>query len=295
LSEKINQIAKIRGWVRPEDNSVYYPIIQEHAEQNHEIEKTASRLFAPIDEKIAAKKLDDVYFMDLWNSIIHTARVTPIHQAQVGGDDQTLYKANIADLVAAFKEHKIPGNEQYNYIYKSLTDFSMACREANNDQPGATACELEIDAWTNLNTFFAHVTHKDLVDLSIFAIWAMREALEYEHQDDEEGTAVQKYNVLVPAAAAWVFGMGKKLARKRKDLTPTDRKQGNPGRGGDLWKGKAEFSEERWNFWKERFAAIADIKGISSKTSDIAKDAVEAMERAETFEDVRHSANLGPE
>ena len=267
----------------------------ESTEEGHDIEEASSRLLAPIDEKISTKNLDDVNFMDLWYSIIHAAKRKPFHKNDFGGDSRSQDRVVFVDLVAAIKNHRIPGNERYNYIYKSLTNFSMACSEAYNDSPTQTAFEIEIDAWANVNNFFAQITHRGLLDRSMFAIWAMRQALEYEYQDDEEGTAAQKYNVFVPAAAAWVFGMGKNLARKRKDLTPTDRKQGNPGRGGDLWKGKAEFSEERWNFWKERFAAIAEMKGVSSKTNDIAKDAVEAMDRAETFEDIQHSANLGPE
>jgi hypothetical protein len=72
-----------------------------------------------------------------------------------------------------------------------------------------------------------------------------------------------------------------------KDLTPSDRKQGNPGRGGELWKGKAEFSKERWAFWKERFAAIADMEGVSEQTKIDARDAIEGMERSQTYEHLR--------
>jgi hypothetical protein len=295
VGEKIDEIAKIRGWFRPDDDSIYYPIVLESADDHRDVEEISSRLVAPIDEKISSRNLDDVNFMDLWYSIIHTAKRKPVRENELGGDSRSQDRAVLVDLVAAIKHHKIPGNEQYNYIYESLTDFSMACREAYNDPPREMAFDLEVDAWANVNNFFAQVTHRNLANLSIFAIWAMRQALEYDYQDDEEGTAAQRYDMFVPAAAAWVFGMGKSLARKREDLTPTDRKHGNPGKGGELWKGKAEFSEERWNFWKERFAVIAEMKGVSSKTIDIAKGAVEAMERAETFEDVRHSANLGPE
>jgi hypothetical protein len=294
-SDKIDEIAKIRGWFRPEDDSIYYPLVLESANEGRDIEELSSQLLAPIDEKISTENLDDVNFMDLWYSVIHAAKRNPVPKNGFGRDSRSRDRAALVNLVTAIKHHRIPGNEQYNYLYESLTDFSMACSEVYNDSPIETAFELEIDAWTNANNFFAQVTHRDLLDLSMFAIWAMRQALEYEYQDDEESTAAQKYDTFVPAAAAWVFGMGKSLARKREDLTPTDRKQGNPGRGGELWKGKAEFSEERWNFWKERFAAIAEMKGVSIRTSDTAKDAVEAMERAETFEDVRHSANLGPE
>jgi hypothetical protein len=51
-----------------------------------------------------------------------------------------------------------------------------------------------------------------------------------------------------------------------------------------LWKGKAEFSKERWNFWSERFAEIGKMDEVSEDTRIVARDAVQAMERAATFE-----------
>lgn len=192
----------------------------------------------------------------------------------------------LSELVAAFKNHSIRDNEKYNYLYSSLTDFGMACREAYNDSPQADHgyFDVEINAWANTNFFFARVTDRDLEDLSLFGLWAMRQALETVPQDEPKATAVQTYDAYTPAAAAWIFGMGASLFRKEKDLTPTDRKQGNPARGGELWKGKSEFSKERWSLWKERFAAIGKMEGVSEKTTAVARDAVHQMERSETYQ-----------
>lgn len=245
------------------------------------LDEVSSKIFAGIDEKIVASQLDDVNFMDLWRSILHSARHTDFREIQ-----QRDTVADLVDLVAAFKEHSVPGNEKYNYLYSSLTDFDMACRASYNDAPVAHDgfYQLEVDAWANLNFFLARITGKDVADFSINAIWAMREALETVQQDDEDATAAQKYDAHVPAAAAWAQGSDRKLFLLEKDLTPTDPKQGNPARGGELWKGKSEFSPERWAFWKERFVAIGEMKEISEATQAIAKSAVEHMERAETFE-----------
>lgn len=289
---KIDQIAKIRSWFRPEENSAFYPAVQKYIEGDIDIDTAATQLFDPIDEKIIARKLDDVHFVDLWYSIIHAAKRKSFHEDE-DGERNPHYHDKIADLIAAFRDHKIKDHEEYNYIYSSLTDLSMACREVMNEAPEAHASEPEIDAWANVNFFFARITEKGLVDLSLFAIWNMRDALENEQHDDVEGTAVQKYNVHVPAATSWIFGMGRALYTKEKDLTPTDRKYGNPAKGGDLWKGKAEFSKERWAFWKERLAFVSKLDEISDKTKNISRDALEAMERAESFSANEHSAKAG--
>jgi hypothetical protein len=274
---KIDAITKVRGWFRPHDNSPVYPIIQDFLTERIDLEEATKKLVTPIDEKISAERLDDVDFRDLWYSIIHSAR--RIHYRS------TSAHKTLANIVLELKEHSIPGNEKYNYLYSSLTDFGMACREAYNDQPTpGMSVDLEITAWANLNFFFALLTGKEIADNSLFAIWAMRQALEIPHEDDEQSTKVQKYDTYVPAAAAWAFGAQDVLFRKDEDLTPKDPKQGNPGRGGALWTGKAEFSQLRWRFWSERFAEIGKTDEISGTTRDVAKDAVEAMERAATFE-----------
>ncbi|KAJ8109979.1 hypothetical protein OPT61_g7052 [Boeremia exigua] len=290
---KIDRIAKVRGWFRPQENSAYYPTVLKYLEGDLDLDAAASQLFAQIDQKIIARRLDDVYFVDLWYSIIHAAKRKSFHEAEDDGERNAQFHAKLVDLVAAFRDHTIKDHEEYNYLYSSLTDFSMTCSEVYNDTPEPYASEIEIDAWANVNFFFARITERGLQDLSMFAIWSMRTALENEQLDDVEGTAAEKYNVYIPAAASWIFGMGRALNTKVKDLTPTDQNQGNPARGGDLWKGKPEFSKERWAFWKERLAFVSKLDEVSDKTRNISKDAIEAMERAESFSANENSASAG--
>jgi hypothetical protein len=275
---KIDQIAKVRGWFRPEDNSAFYPVIQDYLNQQIDLDEASEKLFDPIDAKIAANKLDDVNFMDLWDSVIHSARRLSYHEKE--------NQYRLAELVVAFKNHSVSDNEKYNYLYSSMTDFSIACREAYNDTPEpGSAVDVEINAWANLNYFYGLVAGKDIFDLSLYAIWVLRQALETPHEDDPQSTAVQKYNTYVPAAAALVFGMHQALYKLEKDLTPADKKHGgNPAKGGPLWKGVAEFSKDRWSFWSERFAEIGKMESVSEETRSVARDAVQDMERAATFE-----------
>jgi hypothetical protein len=278
---QIDAVAKIRGWFRPQDDSCFYPIIQKYRDEQLDKDEASSQLYGPIDEKINARKLDDVNFMDLWFSLLHSARRVSFREAPE--------QNTIVDLINAFKEHSIPDNEQYNYIYSSLTDFDMACREAYNDAPVAHNgfIDVEVDAWANMNFFFALATSQGLHDLSLYCIYAMRTALETPYEDDETSTAIQKFEAHLPAAAAWIAGYGNELYRTEKDLTPADRKHGNPARGGPLWKGKSEFSKERWAFWKDRFGEIGRMEGTSESTKVLARDTVEAMERSETYEHMR--------
>lgn len=279
-ASKIDQIARIRGWFRPQDDNPYYPIVQDYLNGKSSLEEASAELFGPIDQKIIEQKLDDVNFFDLWYSIIHSARRIPV-QAPHSHDA-------VVALVDAFKHHKIEGNGEYNYLYHARPDFITACRETYNDAPAihSTVFNSEISAWANANYFFARITANDLGDLSIFAIWALRQALETPHEKDEPNTAAQAYDTHIPAAAAWIIGMRDKLFAKEEDLTPTDRKYGNPAKGGPLWDGKAEFSKARWAFWKERFAEVGKMDFVSDKTTHVARNAVEYMERAETFERV---------
>lgn len=264
---------------------MFYPTIQDYLSEKATIEEAAKRICKPIEEKIDAQRLDDVNFMDLWYSFIHSAR--RIHYRDASKRDA------LVDLFVAFKEHSIPNNEKYNYLFRALSDFSMACREAYNDAPTpGTAYALECTSWANMNYFYALLTGKEIVNNSLFGLWAMRQALEDPHADDPQSSAVQKYDTYVPAAAVWAFGAYKVLFNKEEDLTPKDKKHGNPAKGGELWKGKAEFSRERWHFWQERFAEIGKMNEISESTRELARDAVESMERAATFELVGGDNNV---
>jgi hypothetical protein len=276
---KIDQIAKLRRWFRPSDDGPFYAVVQDYLAKKLTVEQASEKLCAPIDEKVSAQRLDDVNFTDLWYSIIHSARKTHYRN--------TVEHEKIVNLVTAFKEHSVPDNEKYNYLYSSLTEFLLTCREAYNDQPTpGSSTDIETAAWANMNYFFALLTGKEIADNSLFAIWAMRQALETPHNDDDQSTAVQKYDTYIPAAAVWVFGAFRTLYDKEEDLTPKDKKQGNPARGGELWKGKAEFSRARWELWQQRFAEVGKMEDVGEATRNVARDAVQAMERAATFERV---------
>ena len=236
-------IATIHGWLAPEIQNPSYSIVLDYLNERIGVKDASKRIFSPIDERINENKLDDVNFAELWLSILYSARRISYRQSQ--------QHDKLVDLVAAFKNHSISGNEEYNYIYGSLTEFDLCCREVCNNSPNVDSGFIneEADAWANLNFFLARVASKHISDCSRFAIWVMREALEEPQDDDKPARAAEKHNVYVPAAAMWVFGMGRALFMKEEEvLNLDDMHTGNSEEPGDLWKGKRGFSKQRWWF-----------------------------------------------
>lgn len=267
---QIDRIAEIRGWFRPEKNSIFYPAVQNYVNDKADLQTAVAQITKPIEEAITAQNSDSISWEDLWNSIIHSAKKIPFQQNG---------HSRLIDLVKAIKKHPGPSPTQEQSNYKNLSGLGMQVREAYNDNPRGDIGKFppETHAWTNLNYFLARLTESEVLKLHIYVIWAMRDALE------EKADPVQEwYDAYVPAAAMWVFVLGRKLYEREEDLTPKDDYGGNPARGGELWTGGSEFSKARWAFWKKRFGEVAEHEGVRQETKDIAKEAVAAMEKAES-------------
>lgn len=278
--EQIDRIAEIRGWFKPSGDNAFYRIIQSYLTGEFDLASAIDQITKPIDAEISAKS-EDIDTSDLWYSILHSAKRISFRNTE---DHQKL-----VNLVKEFKNHKGPAHEDESDVYSTLANFSMASRETMNDSPGygAGCFAPEAHAWANLNYFFAYLTKDGVFKAWLYCIWAMRGALEVVIQDDEPNgletawTTSQKYDAFVPAAAVWVFALGKVLWKKEEDLTPQRQNAGNPAGGGQLWKGKAEFGKSRWAFWKSRFGEIGDMEVVGEETRKIAKEAVESMNESE--------------
>ncbi|KAF1830472.1 hypothetical protein BDW02DRAFT_507502, partial [Decorospora gaudefroyi] len=268
---KIDQLALTRGWFRPKDDSEYYPLIQSFLADTLATNEISTQISTSIDTNITSGKLDEVDFLDLWYSLIHSAK-------RLDFRNNTDKHQKLVELALAFKQHTVPQDKKYSYLYNAMPDFSLACREAYNDMPivnSAFVFESEIDAWTNTNFFYARCTAQKVHDLSLYAIFALRTALETHYASDSSALDIH-----VPAASAWILGNGHALFR-------TETADGNAARGGELWAGESGFSKARWRFWKERFVAIGAMEGLREGTRIVARDAVEGMERSETYEQIR--------
>jgi hypothetical protein len=278
--QQIDVIARQRGYFMPDADNAFYATVQQYMNNKLNIKQVTNKLLSPIDDAILANK-KNLNLMVLWNSIIHTAKRTPYR------DDEGHTK--LVELMKAIKVHSPPPTAARKDIYSSLSGFGMSARETMDNIPGCGGGYLtpEGHAHANMAYFYACLTKEHVCNFWIYVIWDMRGALENEHNDDKPdrahhpGTAVQKYNALVPAAAAWVFALGRLLYDKEQDLTQTRTTRGDPGKGGPLWKGKSEFSKGRWALWKSRFKEIAGMDEVGEETRRTAKEAARVMNESE--------------
>jgi hypothetical protein len=258
--------------------SKFYPIVQDYVNSDVKSEDAAKKLLTPINDAILQNR-KNLNLLDLWYSIIHSAKRLPFR------DTTGLNK--LVTLIKAIKSSFPPPTAKDQDIYTCLRDFGMAARETMNDSPGCGSGYLlpEVHAYTNMIYFYALLTVEEVRNFWIYCIWEMRSALETPHEDDapdgshHSGTAIQKYNATIPSAAVWIFAAGKQIYEREYDLTPKSKTEGNPGKGGPLWEGKPEFSKQRWALWKKRFGELADMEGLTEEVKGIAKEATEAMDR----------------
>jgi hypothetical protein len=277
---QIDIIMKKRGCFGPGEDSKFYPIVQVYLNSSDDTtaQDTAKKLLTPINNAILENKRD-LNLLNLWYSIIHSAKRLPFRS--------TTGLAKLVTLMQAIKSSSPPPTAKDPDIYTCLRDFSMAARETMNDSPGGGSGYLlpELHAYTNMLYFYALLTRENVRAFWIYCIWEMRNALETPHEDDPPNsgatTAIQKYNATIPPAAVWIFAAGQQIYEREQDLTPQKADQGNPGRGGPLWDGKAEFSKRRWAFWKSRFGVLARMEGLSEEARGIAGEAVMAMDRVD--------------
>jgi hypothetical protein len=282
---QIDKVAKIRGWFRPPDNSIWYPHIQAYLGGKADLDETLHKITTPIDEAIATNKLNkDIDWSDLWYSVIHSAKRLSFR------DEDSFEK--LVSLMKSFKERNVPAQQSGEPAYQGFPDLSMFSREAFNDSPGAGAgyTAPERSAWTSYNYFLARLTQEMLFDSSLFAIWTLNEALERNYSDNDENrhkpaTRVEKFDAFVPAAAAWILGAGKALYEKDEDVDPKharkETKLEDLKEGERLWPASARFSKERWAFWKSRFDQFSGMEEVEEETRKVASEAVETMETIE--------------
>lgn len=221
---------------------------------------------------------------DLWYSILHTAKRTPWKNAAA--------QNRLLDLVRALKARPDPPLPtqmtkplEKDWIWSSgdiwsnLVMNGPATRECWNDSLRGDKAHspAEIHAWTNINAFVAAITKEGLADFWLYAIWAMRDALEDEYKGK---LAKFTLDAEMPAAAVWIMVLAEKLW-EREEVWESSETKGDPAGGGKLWKGKSGFCKERWAFWKGRFQLLSQRKALRDETREMATEAFEKMESIE--------------
>ena len=254
-------------------------------------EPLAEEDLPPLDHTAAENKpTAEGLLWTLWYSFLHVAKQTPY--TSTAGDSHS--HAKLLTLVSALKAHPDPAPPALvtkalrndwvwssGALWSALLLFGPAARESWNDCPGCGAGFSAPDAaaWANVNAFVARVTGEGVADFWIYAIWALREALEERgpagagHVRAEEA---ERLDAAVPAAAVWVIILGRGLWEREEGLEGS-----GAGFPGELWKGRNAFCKGRWGFWKERFGIVAQREDLRAETREVARCAVRKMEEVE--------------
>jgi hypothetical protein len=276
LPVQVDKIAKIRGWFRPPEDSIYYPLIQAYLDGTTDLQDTLNKVTAPLDE---ARQRDKMYdrWGDLWYSVIHSAK-------RISFREETQFDKLISFMAAMSKESGFEG----------FPNLGMYSREAWNDAPGAGAgwTVPEINAWTSYNYLLARLDVDGLFNsLSSYGLWALRGALEQNFVDDDEeeasnpATRMKKLDANVPTAGVWILVAGKKMYGQEEDDDPKSKKIEVSFEELEerqyMWPYSAKFSKERWGFWRARFGDIADMEEVADETRRVAKETIDAMGKIE--------------
>ncbi|KAF5011208.1 hypothetical protein FDECE_2662 [Fusarium decemcellulare] len=217
---------------------------------------------------------------ELWSVILTKAEQTP-HGQQ---DD-------LVDLMHAIKNMPQPVHEGKKLViwdeeqrWEQLPLFGAKARErldiANHERLAAQ--EKPGEGFVNLSAFFARLTASDVDDLSLFAIWVFREALEDSAEDEIAQKTPPK---LLKAVAVWLIYATEILAKFSEEKKQFDGKIAKPGASLSALKdepGWRGFCPDRWNVWKTRLASLKKTGSLADAKSliDQALDGASKTEKA---------------
>ncbi|KAF5683554.1 heterokaryon incompatibility protein het-E-1 [Fusarium denticulatum] len=178
-------------------------------------EKLASPCLEAIKKNEDAAKIEGK-FDGLWSSVLSAAEQTP-HDKQ-GKLVETLHAIkSIPQSAETAKKVVVWGEEKR---WDELPMFGGKAREQLD-----IAQEKSDEAFVNINGFFARATAAGVDDLSLFAIWTLREALEDPAADKISETSPK----LLKASSVWFIYAADALAKASKDGKQFDGKVAKPG------------------------------------------------------------------
>jgi hypothetical protein len=137
---------------------------------------------------------------------------------------------------------------------------------------------LETKRFTAVNELMARLMLHDSgkFDYSLFALWTMRNALEYPLPYSADPRQNQPSLCSIPAAVRLVEIAGRLIYRWDHEFKHGPL-EGRPGMGGLLWNGKHGFCRERWALWHSRFVDLSSEQWLDEEYRDGAKRAADIM------------------
>ncbi|KAF5720940.1 heterokaryon incompatibility protein het-E-1 [Fusarium globosum] len=210
-------------------------------------EKLASPCLEAIKKNEDASKIEGE-FDSLWSSVLSAAEQTP-HDKQ-GKLVETLHAIkSIPQSAETVKKVVVWGEEKR---WDELPMFGGKAREQLD-----IAQEKSDEAFVNINGFFARATAARVDDLSLFAIWTLREALEVPAADKISETSPK----LLKASSVWFIYAVDALAKASEDGKQFDGKVAKPGaslmelKDEAGWRG---FNNDRWKVWLDRLSTLKE-------------------------------------
>ncbi|KAG4255781.1 hypothetical protein FPRO03_04729 [Fusarium proliferatum] len=210
-------------------------------------EKLASPCLEAITKNEDTAKIEGE-FDSLWSSVLSAAEQTP-HDKQ-GKLVETLHAIkSIPQSAETAKKVVVWGEEKR---WDELPMFGGKAREQLD-----IAQEKSDEAFVNINGFFARATAAGVDDLSLFAIWTLREALEDPAADKISETSTK----LLKASSVWFIYAADALAKASKDGKQFDGKVAKPGASLAEFKDEAGwrgFNNDRWKVWLDRLSTLKE-------------------------------------
>ncbi|KAK7429802.1 hypothetical protein QQZ08_003647 [Neonectria magnoliae] len=232
------------------------------------VQEAAQKLAAPARD--AFEKDGDLDKVEqelnrLWSAVLDAAEQTS-HDQQAKLVDIVRAIQQMPQPVHAGKKFEIWDQEQR---WDLLPLFGAQARERLD-----TAQEKPGDALVNVHAFFARLTAAGINDLSLFAIWAFREALEDPEKDQVAKTTSAE---LLQSVSVWLIYAAEALSKKSKDAKQFDGKMAKPGRSLSAFKdapGWMGFCQERWETWIQRLTPLKEAE-VATEAKSLISQAVD--------------------
>ncbi|KAF9762631.1 hypothetical protein IL306_003355 [Fusarium sp. DS 682] len=229
-------------------------------------EKLANPCLEAIKKNEDTSKIESE-FDRLWSSVLSAAEQTP-HDKQ-GKLVETLHA--IKSIPQPAQKIEVWGEEKR---WDELPMFGGKAREQLD-----IAQEKSDEAFVNINGFFARVTAAGVDDLSLFAIWTLREALEDPAADK---IAQQTSPKLLKASSVWFIYATAAIANASKDGKQFDGKVAKPGASLAEFKDEAGwrgFNNDRWKIWQDRLSNLKEAD-IPQDSKSFINQALESLAKA---------------
>ncbi|KAF4457099.1 hypothetical protein F53441_887 [Fusarium austroafricanum] len=230
----------------------------------------AQRLAGPALEALQNDQGYEDKLNNLWLDVFTAAEQTP--HGEQGKLVETLQAIkNMPQANETGKKIVVWGEEtQWN----ELPMFGGLAREQLD-----VAQEKSHDSYVNVNGFFARVTAAGVNDLSLFGLWAMRDALEDPAADK---IAQQTSPMLLNASLVWMIYASGALAQASRNGKQFDGKIAKPGASLAEFKDEAGwrgFCNDRWKIWQDRLSDL-NKAGISAHSKSLLTQALESAAKA---------------